>query len=301
MGRALVSAVIPAHNHGRYVGEAVDSALAQTYSPIEVVVVDDGSTDDTRSRLPPYTKLIRYLHQERGGLSAARNAGIQEAKGEWIALLDADDLWHPEKLELQLRAAARLDGVALVGSPPCSVLPERLPPEPEVQLVGVKDFLTWTPMSPSSSILRRSCLDQVGLFDESLTSVEDRDMWLRVAARFPVAMISSPCWSYRSHPEQMNRDPVRMYDNFVRVLRKFFSAHPEHRGLESLGWAFLHVDACLAFREAGDERRALDHLLRSLKGHPGPLPRGRGKALLRARLFLLLVKERLFPRLAARR
>ena len=117
MGRALVSTVIPAHNYGRYVGEAIDSVLAQTYSPVEVVVVDDGSTDDTRARLAPYASMIRYLHQEKGGLSAARNTGIRQANGEWIALLDADDLWHPEKLELQLRSAARLGEVALVGSP----------------------------------------------------------------------------------------------------------------------------------------------------------------------------------------
>ena len=126
-------------------------------------------------------------------------------------------------------------------------------------------------------------------------------MWLRVAARFPVAIVSSPCWSYRRHPGQMNLDPGHMHDNFVRVLRKFFTAHPEHRGLESMGWAFLHLDACLAYLEAGDQRRSLAHLLRSLRCHPAPLPGRTGRTLFRARLFLFLVKERLFPWPPARR
>jgi hypothetical protein len=99
----------------------------------------------------------------------------------------------------------------------------------------------------------------------------------------------------------MNLNPGNMHDNFVRVLRKFFTAHPEHRRLESMGWAFLHLDSCLAFLEAGDQRSALTHLLRSFERYPAPLPGRRDKALFRGRLLLFLVKERLFARLPPRR
>src|SRR5262245_47307538 len=104
----LVSVVIPSYNYGQFVGEAVESALLQTWrGGVEVIVVDDGSRDDTRRRLGPYMDRIRYIYQENRGLSGARNTGIRAARGEWIALLDADDRWHPEKTEIQLEAAER--------------------------------------------------------------------------------------------------------------------------------------------------------------------------------------------------
>src|SRR5258708_5856521 len=97
-----VSVIIPSYNCGRYVTEAVDSALAQTHPPAEVIVVDDGSTDDTEERLRPYSGRIRYLRKENGGVATARNRGIHEAVGELIAFLDSDDSWHPRKLEIQI-------------------------------------------------------------------------------------------------------------------------------------------------------------------------------------------------------
>jgi glycosyltransferase involved in cell wall biosynthesis len=298
MSPPLVSAVIPAYNYGRYVVEAVESVLAQTYAPLEIVVVDDGSSDDTRARLEPHWQAIRYVYQENRGLAAARNTGIRHSRGEWIALLDADDVWHRQKIDCQLRAAAGVGEVALIGSPGSSVLPERLPPDAKVEVLGVRDFLTWTPLAPSSVLIRRACLDAVGLFDETLDAVEDRDMWLRIAARYKVALVSSSCWFYRVHPEQMSQDPELMYTNFARVLRKFFDAHPEHRSLESHGRAFLHLDASVAYLGVGDHRRSIEHLLRSFQRHPAPFyVRGR-QAFFRLRLlvWLLVARHLLRPR-----
>src|SRR5690349_9691286 len=102
---ALLSVVIPSFNYGRFLRETVESVLAQTYSPVEIIVVDDGSTDDTKERLARFEGRIRYIHKANAGLSAARNTGIKHARGDWIAFLDADDLWHRQKLEVQLRAA----------------------------------------------------------------------------------------------------------------------------------------------------------------------------------------------------
>ena len=183
MNLPLVSAVIPTYNYAQYLPEAVESALAQTYPNMEVIVVDDGSTDRTRECLAPYRERIAYIYQPNRGLSAARNTGIAAARGEWIALLDSDDTWHPEKTALQLRAAEGMDHLALVGSPPADRMPEHLAP-PVVRVLEVRDFLLNVPLGPSSALIRRRCLEDVGLFDESLTSVEDRDMWLRLSARF---------------------------------------------------------------------------------------------------------------------
>ena len=112
----LVSVVVPTYDYGCFVAEAVASALAQTYPHREVIVVDDGSTDDTREVLAPYSDRIRYIFQSNQGLSAARNTGIRAAQGEFIALLDSDDVWHPRKLEVQMHFLHDLPEVGLLGT-----------------------------------------------------------------------------------------------------------------------------------------------------------------------------------------
>jgi glycosyltransferase involved in cell wall biosynthesis len=258
-----VSVVVPSYNYGRYVTEAVDSALAQTHEPVEVIVVDDGSTDDTATRLAPYAQRIRYIRQENRGLSAARNAGIRHASGQWIALLDADDLWHPEKLEIQLGAVRGREDVTLVGSPGAlSLVDSRLPP-PKVRELTLRDFVLSSRMGPSSALIRRRCFDTVGFFDETLRSVEDRDMWLRVAGRFSCVLVDSPCWWYRRHPIQMSRNAERMFLNYRRVLNKFFGTHPPGRELYQLAMAYLYFDTVWPYFEEGKRLRALYCLIRS--------------------------------------
>ncbi len=116
MSDPLISAVIPTYNYGHFVTAAVRNVLAQTYRNLEVIVVDDGSKDNTRERLAPYLDRIRYVYQENQGPSAARNTGIRSATGEWVALLDSDDLWHPRKLELQVKYLQAHPEVGLLGS-----------------------------------------------------------------------------------------------------------------------------------------------------------------------------------------
>lgn len=262
-GEDSVSVVIPCYNYGRFVCQAVDSALSQTRTQTEVIVVDDGSTDDTRDRLAPYGDRIRYIHQKNKGLSAARNTGIRHASGEWVALLDADDWWHKQKLEMQLRAVAGRDEVGLLGSPSGEDLPEMLPGEPGTRDLTVRDFVLSSRFGPSGAMIRRRCFESVGFFNEELRSVEDRDMWLRVAARFPAVCVESPCWWYRQHASQMNRNADRMFSNYRRVLEDFFASHPEHRGLARTAESYLSLDASWAYFEQGDRFVALKKLLRS--------------------------------------
>jgi glycosyltransferase involved in cell wall biosynthesis len=294
----LVSVIIPSYNYGRFVTQAVDGALAQTYPNLEVIVVDDGSTDDTRQRLEPYGDRIRYIYQDNRGLSAARNTGIRHAGGEWIALLDADDLWHPQKIETQLAAIRRLDQIGLMGSPPAEQMPEHLPPEPPMQRLGVRDFLLVSRFGPSSALVRRDCFDKVGYFDERLRSVEDRDMWLRLAVQFPAVVVESPCWTYRIHADQMSHAAWRMYENYRLVLEGFFENYPEYRGLRNLGLAYLNLDASLCFLDAGERLRSFVFLMRSFGRRPWPMRLARRPRWLRLKLLLrLMVGEGAFHKL----
>ena len=288
-----VSVVIPTYNYGRYVTEAVESALAQTLPPTEIIVVDDGSTDDTVARLQPYMGRIRYIHQENQGLSAARNTGIRNATGEWIALLDADDLWHRQKLEVQLRAIVGRTDVALVGSP-SSPTSEGPLPVPKVYELTVRDFVLSSRTGTTGALIRLSNLEAVGYFDETLRSVEDRDMWLRLAARFPCVLVESKCWWYRPHLGQMNRNADRMFRNYRRVLNKFFTEHPEHRGLHRQAMAYLYFDAVWPYLEEGRRATALRCLMASFWYRPLGLGDERTPKLVRSKLAVRVLASGLW-------
>jgi glycosyltransferase involved in cell wall biosynthesis len=298
----LVSVVIPSYNYGHFIADAVEGALAQDYAPVEVIVIDDGSTDGTHDRLAPYASRIRYVYQRNRGLSAARNTGVRLANGEWIALLDADDVWHRNKLRIQLTTPSSLDGVGLIGSPSVrsELSVEPLPSNPAVRDLSVRDFLLASPTGPSGTLVRRECFDAVGLFDETLTSIEDRDMWLRVAARYRTIQVGSPCWWYRPHQGQMSRKAGRMLDNYARVLTKFFREHPHYRSLETLARSYMYFDGSWCFMQEGDNSTARALMLKSVflrphsLGDPGLRPFIRAR--IAARLFL---GERSFKWLSA--
>lgn len=265
--RDVVSVIIPAYNCGEFVCEAVDSALAQTYPNVEVIVVDS-STDDTRERLAKYGDSIRYFYQPPSGLSSARNLAVRHAQGEWIALLDADDVWHPQKTEVQLRAAASLTECALVGSASAKSLPPMLELHPETRPLSVADFLMSTPIGPSGTILRREALIAAGLFNESLAFVEDREMWLRLAAQYRCCYVDSPCWWYRLREGQMSRNAQGNYECYHRVLTAFFEQHIEYRHLAKAAWSHFYADCAWSNFEAGNRGAALRLAARSFWLHP---------------------------------
>ncbi len=191
-----VSVIIPAYNAERWIRRAIDSVLRQTVAPIEVWVVDDGSTDGTKRVLREYRNTVRYLHQTNAGPSAARNLGIDNVRSDWIAFLDADDEWLPHKIESQLRVLRenvhiRWCSCACLGASN-GITPSRSLREdrgqgsttPTVQryfsaVLGGVTFQT------SSFVIHRSVFEQVGRFDPDLRSGEDVDMWCRIAFRYP--------------------------------------------------------------------------------------------------------------------
>jgi glycosyltransferase involved in cell wall biosynthesis len=206
----LVSVVVPTYNRAGIVGQAIDSVLAQTYPRLELIVVDDGSRDDTPRLLATYGQRIRQLRQENRGVSAARNLGIQASAGELIALLDSDDYWLPGKLSAQ---------VAFFEQHPESMLCQteeswirngrRVNPKERHRKYGGMIFEKTLPLclvSPSAVMLRRTLLDEVGLFDETLPACEDYDLWLRITWKYTVGLIETPLIVKRGgHADQLSR------------------------------------------------------------------------------------------------
>jgi glycosyltransferase involved in cell wall biosynthesis len=297
--------IIPSYNYGGFVTDAVDSVLGQTYRNIETIVIDDGSEDDTAQRIAQYGNRIRYHHQQNQGLSAARNRGIRLATGEWVAFLDADDVWHPQKLQLQVAAVLANPDIVLLGAQGRAIVGEaprlvpELPDTPLVRRLRLRDFLVGTPFGPSSMLIRRDCFEEVGLFDVRLRSVEDRDMCIRVAARHASGRVDAVSWFYREHDGQMSRNAHRVYENYVRVLDNFFATHPEFAGLRRVATAFMYRDSSIAFSMQNDRRLAIRLMFNSLATWPLPLTRrSRGE---RVRILTrLLIGDSLYRRLRVR-
>lgn len=205
-----VSVIIPTFNRGGLLLEAVTSVFQQTYQDYELIVVDDGSTDATREILKPYSDRLRYFFQENRGVSPARNVGIQKARGRWLAFLDSDDLWLPEKLERQT--------AFLAGHPEALVCQtqevwvrrgKRVNPRKRHQKFSGDIFapsLKLCLVSPSAVMIRKDLLNAVGPFDETMPACEDYDLWLRISARHPIFLLDEPLVIKRGgHPDQLSR------------------------------------------------------------------------------------------------
>ncbi|MGQ0634359.1 MAG: glycosyltransferase [Planctomycetaceae bacterium] len=270
--RPHVSVVIPTYNYGRFVRGAVESVLAQTFRDFEVIVVDDGSRDDTRERLAPLSDEIRYVYQENSGLSAARNRGIAEARGEFVALLDSDDEWHPRFLECVMREFAREPAFQMLagGSFRAS---ERAWRDFDDRAISAADvplasLLTYHPICPSAVVMRHDALDAAGPFDTSLRSVEDRDMWIRIALAGRVGCLNTPLVWIRDHAGSMssaaNAERMEMFDRLV--LRRAFDREELKRQGKLRRQVLSIADwrAAVGYREAGAYGRAWGRTLSSL-------------------------------------
>ena len=205
-----VSVIIPTYNRAHILMRAVDSVLAQTFQQIEILVIDDGSTDNTPEMLNAYGGRIRVLSQENGGVSLARNVGIQAASGQFIAFLDSDDAWMPDKLERQVAALTAQPQLPLCHTEEIWIRNGvRVNPKKKHRKRGGYIFPYCLPLcviSPSSSILRRELLDEVGLFDEHLPACEDYDLWLRITHTHEVVFLEEPLLvKYGGHDDQLSR------------------------------------------------------------------------------------------------
>lgn len=210
VGKPSVSVIIPTYNRGWILREAIDSVLAQKNIDFELIVVDDGSTDDTSDLLSSYRDDIRVIKQSNRGVSAARNRGIDAAVGQYIAFLDSDDLWLPKKLSTQV-GFFQSQADALICQTEeiwirkgVRVNPKKHHKKPSGMIF--EPSLALCLVSPSAVMIKRTLLDEVGTFDEDFRVCEDYDLWLRIGCKYPIYLIDSPLIIKRGgHGDQISK------------------------------------------------------------------------------------------------
>jgi glycosyltransferase involved in cell wall biosynthesis len=271
-----VSVVIPAYNAMTYLPKTLDSVLQQTCTDFEVLIVNDGSTDEIAAWFTTVTDdRVRLISQANQGLPGARNTGIREAQGGYIAFLDADDLWEPTKLEKQVQCLDAKPAVGLVYA--WTLLIDRHGNSTGTVTAAQVEGNVWEKLllgdvvgSGSNAMVRSSCFDRVGLFDPELTSIEDCDMWVRIAAEYQFAVIKEVLVRYRQHPSGMSRNYDRMAQNSRLKIDKNFERVP----LEMLylrprayGHAFLWL-AWKIMSDAGASERANHYAQQAVLHYP---------------------------------
>jgi len=220
-----ISVVIPSYNRRHTLERALRSVIEQTSAVDEIILVDDGSTDDSAAMTTQLFPDIKLIRQSNRGVSAARNRGIRAARHDWIALLDSDDSWLPHKIQSIREAALLHPGHVLYHSDEIWMRRGvRVNPKQKHRKSGgwiFKQCLPLCAISPSASVLRKSTLQALGLFDESLPACEDYDLWLRLCHRFPVHFIEQALIiKYGGHEDQLSRRYPAMDRYRVRALHR---------------------------------------------------------------------------------
>ena len=234
----LVSVVLPAYNAALFIGDAIESVLAQSYTNLEIIVIDDGSTDDTGKIVSRYN-MVRYIRRPNQGAASARNRGIREAQGEYIAFIDADDLWMPEKITMQVDLL-RQSGVKWCY---CDSYyswynsEEIIGRLSSTQGVYQNDILVPYVSGKFSiplpaTLIRQGILEDIGYFDETLTVAEHTDLWARIAVRYPIGYLNQPLVQIRKRVNSLTTKTTAevMGNNRRQMLNKLIALAPDRLG-----------------------------------------------------------------------
>ncbi len=270
MNGPLVSIIIPTYNRAHYVGDAIESTLAQTYPNKEILVIDDGSTDGTRGLVEKYLPRVQYHHQPNKGASAARNLGIRLSRGDFVAFLDSDDRWLPEKISMQVELLEKHPAVGMVGCGEHCIdaRGERFwtgyaRPKLDVESLMIRCTAFGGASRP---LIRRECFDKAGLFDETLFFNEDWDMWLRIAKHYEIRNVPQPLMEWRAHDTPRPRRAMEFrFEQTRRVIERHVTREMDRR--KAYSWMF-YESAKVALSQDRDRRRSLSHLLISYRHFP---------------------------------
>lgn len=275
----LVSVIMPTYNCAAYIPEAIDSVLAQRYNNYELIIVDDGSTDNTEEVLRLYQNDVTYIKQSNAGPATARNRGIDECRGEILAFLDADDIWYPERLEKSVEFLLEHQDVKMVSSDVDFFdetgisIKDQIRSEKTVYEGNIysKLFID-NYISTITITFWKECLKKSGLFDVSIKGPEDFDLWLRIAYYYRYAFLPIGLAGYRLRPGSL----VSGYDNFLNARLKIISKHvklfpdffKKHPNLIKQAEETLFLRYGYNFFHEGDSRQARRCFLNVIKRNP---------------------------------
>lgn len=277
-----VSVVIPAYNCQDYIAATIESIFSQTYNDYEIIVVDDGSADGTARVISGFSDKIKYVYQSNAGPAAARNTGILKARGEYIAFLDHDDVWLPDKLKMQVELLSRNASLGLVFtdtyivedklflSPVAgSLFTFQLRPPHRGKVL--KELFIDNFIPTPSVMARRDCFDKAGMFNPALVPIEDYDMWLHIAAFYEVDFIDVPLVKYRSRVACFRKNRILTASNTIKTLTGILSEYPYLK--EALGgkvnrrFSQLYLFLARFYFSSYDFKEAFRNLYLSIKGN----------------------------------
>jgi glycosyltransferase involved in cell wall biosynthesis len=266
-----VSVIIPTHNRAKLIGKAIKSVLNQTYQDFEIIIVDDGSTDNTEETVKSFNNFkIRYIsHSNNRGISAARNTGIRASRGKYIALLDSDDEWLPEKLDQQIKVFQNASSeVGVVCSWSYNIdekgnyISKRCLPKKDGYIY--EDLLSTNPISVPTVLIRKECFHRVGLFDNLLNAQQDWDMWIRIAKYYKFVLIKIPLVKYRIHPNQISKNLEVKVITAKRILKKYANELKKRPGAYSKHHFYIGNRLC----HMGKTKEGQRYLLKAILLYP---------------------------------
>lgn len=236
----LISVIVPAYNAAVFLTEAIQSIQQQCYDPLEIIVIDDGSTDETSEIAKNFNNILRYVYQENQGPAVARNTGLKLAEGEIIAFLDADDLWPENKLNSQLAYFNQEPSLEIViGRVQCLLREDTTTGE-----VKFKEFAQPTiAVNLGAGLFKKSVFDKLGYFDLSLRQSEDVDLFMRIReAGVSMATIETVTLYYRIHGDNITRDRTEQKTLFLKALKKSLDRRRQMEGIAATLPNLVHID-----------------------------------------------------------
>jgi glycosyltransferase involved in cell wall biosynthesis len=274
MNEPRVSVVIPTYNRRLLLERALASVFAQSRRDFEIIVVDDGSTDDTKAMVQASGE-VRYFCQANAGPAKARNTGIREARGDFIAFLDSDDLWHPDFLAVQTDVLEHHPKVALTCTA-STVGNKEAKHFPRTQELFVGDFYfklyNESFVRTPATVVRRECLDDVGYFNDAYRWCEDHDLWLRIAHKFPIAYVNRCLVSIGRHGDNLSRNVATALDEHLKiaieVLEKNYDPSRISERIYDARLAKRYLQFSQIYLTRGDKAEAWDCLWRAIRTAP---------------------------------